>query len=86
MKNNLEKLIHELILNLKPFEEDNLSFEKPFFYISEISSEMGFNNLSDLCLEIMLYCKSSESADLAYKTKAEILKYYKDQVKRIDVC
>jgi hypothetical protein len=81
MKTNIEKLIQEQIFLLEPFEEDNTNLEKIFFYISEISAELGFTNLSDLCIEIMLYCKGVESADLSYKTKQDIIEYYESQVK-----
>lgn len=81
MKTQIEKLIRDQILNLKPFEEDNTSFEEAFFYIAEIATESGFSNLSDLCTEIMLYCKGAESADLSYKTKEELLEYYESQIK-----
>lgn len=81
MKTHFEKLIYEQILNIKPFEEDNTSMEQIFFYLSEITGELGFKNLSDLCLEIVLYCKGSESADLSYKTKADLIEHYQKQIK-----
>jgi hypothetical protein len=72
---NFKNLISVAISLLKPFEQDNTDLEKIFFYLSELASNLKLQSVRDVCIELMLYCRGSETCDLAYKNKDEILVY-----------
>jgi len=82
MKNSeiIEQIIYRLINELEDFEKDNASKEKTFFFLSELSNNLKLEYLTNICIELMLFAKGSETAMLAYKSKDDLIKYFEREI------